>query len=47
MSSTAQVDHIPMLHATYAIPDERVRQAMLFFAPKEIHEIADAIRIGH
>ena len=47
MSSIAQADHIPMLHATFAIPDTRVREAMLFFAPKEVHNIADAIRIGH
>ena len=47
MSSLTQVDHVPFLHATYAIPDESVRKAMLVFAPKDVRDIAEEIRRGH
>ena len=47
VSSMEKVDHAPVSHATYAIPDVAVCEAMLYYALKGVHDIADTIRIGH
>ena len=47
MSFIEKVDHAPVSHATYAIPDIAVCEAMLYYAPKGVHDIVDTIRIGH
>jgi hypothetical protein len=34
-------------YATYAIPDDSVCEALLYYAPTNVHDIIDMIRLGH